>query len=722
MKRTLKVTFSLVLLFLVGLFLTPVNVIFAEEKVETSEYASYQEKEILEKNDLSYGIEHIKVSALSTANRCNNQSNTTLSPQVVNILSVPSRQDVRVVCYTYPKSNGWTKQTLTNCVKSFENTHPGWVVIAGVNGDFYDINGKDKALPYHTTGSLMTDGELLRTVESKSIGYKNDGSMNSFASTEKLSFTSYHILTIYDEEDNVIGSFQVDKLNSQPIEGEIAVYYTHRKNVSDENGTTAELVSVDVPKNNSYIIQMPERCLPTISEVYAKGNISSTNEEMTLSFGQFAIVTSNEEVTKMLKVGTKVRVQKGVSGDLADCNQIQAVGSTLMKNGEISTDNSDGMRYDRHPRTFVGVKEDGTLMFFTVDGRQLPENMYGMTQDEEGVVMKYYGCYEGYNIDGGGSTTIGIRNENGEFVVKNSPSDGRERSNSNFILITVPELKLDFSEQSDTSVKLSYGNLSKGISISNVKVTIDSVTKEMNNQEFVFDGLKPETEYKIDYQYDISYGGKTQTKVGAPLTFKTGKLAPSVYDSSFDIVKGKIKYKFSIKDDSNIISMVSFSVDSKLEFIDNYIGNTFEYNVNDLKNIMGKVTINYNVESEPNRSGKITETIKWYPMNISEKNVCQEKLSNIVNEVNQQLGELSKEEMVAKIFEAQEEIANGIGHNWKDATTEAPKTCTVCGTIEGEKLPTTKNNCKGCKKSSVGVILSGISLLCVSIYVIRKKK
>lgn len=513
MKRTLKVTFSLVLLFLVGLFFYPVNVIFAEEKVETSEYASYQEKEILEKNDLSYGIEHIKVSALSTANRCNNQSNTTLSPQVVNILSVPSRQDVRVVCYTYPKSNGWTKQTLTNCVKNFENTHPGWVVIAGVNGDFYDINGKDKALPYHTTGSLMTDGELLRTVESKSIGYKNDGSANSFVSSEKLSFTAYHILTIYDAEDNVIGSFQVNTLNSQPVEDEIAVYYTYKKNVSDENDvTTAELVSVDVPENNSYIIQMPERCLPTTSEVYAKGNISSTNEKMTLSFGQFAIVTSNEEVTKMLKVGTKVRVQKGVTGDLADCNQIQAVGSTLMKDGEISTDNSDGMRFDRHPRTFVGVKEDGTLMFFTIDGRQLPENMYGMTQDEEGVVMKYYGCYEGYNIDGGGSTTIGIRNENGEFVVKNSPSDGRERSNSNFILITVPELKLDFSEQSDTSVKLSYGKLSKGIGVSNVKVTIDSVTKEMKGQEFVFDGLKPETEYKINYQYDISYGGKHKPK------------------------------------------------------------------------------------------------------------------------------------------------------------------------------------------------------------------
>ena len=32
------------------------------------------------------------------------------------------------------------------------------------------------------------------------------------------------------------------------------------------------------------------------------------------------------------------------------------------------------------------------------------------------------------------------------------------------------------------------------------------------------------------------------------------------------------------------------------------------------------------------------------------------------------------------------------GHNWKPATTEAPKTCTTCGTTEGEKLPSTTYN------------------------------
>ena len=32
---------------------------------------------------------------------------------------------------------------------------------------------------------------------------------------------------------------------------------------------------------------------------------------------------------------------------------------------------------------------------------------------------------------------------------------------------------------------------------------------------------------------------------------------------------------------------------------------------------------------------------------------------------------------------------DALGHSWKDATTSAPKTCTTCGTTEGDKLPST---------------------------------
>ncbi len=791
MKRTLKLIVSLFLLFLVSFTLKPAYYLHAETKIVTSDYATYQESEQIENNDLGYGIEHLKVNALSTANRCNNQSDTTLSPQVVNVLTVPSRSDVRIVNYTYPNASGWTKQTLTKCVENFENTHPGWIVIAGVNGDFYDINGNDKALPYHTTGSMMSDGELLRVVESKSIGFTNDGSNHSFISTDKLLFSDYHILTIYDELDNEIGNFQIDTLNSDPGENGIAIYYSYRTNVSDASGNqTAVLTQIDVPSINSYIINNPERCLPTDQVLYAKGEISKINEEMTLRFGQFAIVSSNAELVKLLSVGTKVRVQKVVMDEMASCNQIQAVGSTLMKNGEISTDNSDGMRVDRHPRTCIGVKEDGTLMFFVVDGRQTSTGMYGMTQDEQGVMMKYYGCYEGYNIDGGGSTTMGIRKENGEFVIMNSPSDGKERLNANFLLITVPELSLNFSEQSDTSVKVSYGEISKGISIENLYVTIGGITKEMTGRELLFTDLTPETNYQIEYTYDITYNEITNSKLGRTLTFKTGKLAPRVINSSFDIDEEKITYHFSIEDANSLISLITFKSANAIEFIDELNNNIFEYNLSTLKSLEAKLTINYITESEPNRSATIVELIKWYPSNVNQDSYCsgkKEEIENIINEVNQQLSILSKEECIQSILAAKKrigELANhtpmneatcinasicsicgqviqsSLGHeesewiidtqascttegkqhkecircgetleeqsipqkehSWQEATTKRPKTCSVCGLTEGEKLEEEKK--KGCKKTTISIILSSIAILCTSIYIMRKRR
>ena len=67
-----------------------------------------------------------------------------------------------------------------------------------------------------------------------------------------------------------------------------------------------------------------------------------------------------------------------------------------------------------------------------------------------------------------------------------------------------------------------------------------------------------------------------------------------------------------------------------------------------------------------------------------------------------------------KVLEEQTKI-NKADHAWIDATKKAPKTCSVCGETEGEKL-------KGCKKASVVTILSMVSLLATSLVLLRKKR
>ena len=84
----------------------------------------------------------------------------------------------------------------------------------------------------------------------------------------------------------------------------------------------------------------------------------------------------------------------------------------------------------RHPRTAVGFSKDSTKLFFTVvDGRQ--SSSVGMSLPELSTFMISVGCYQAINLDGGGSTTLMVRNK-----TMNSPSDlTGQRAVGNVILL-----------------------------------------------------------------------------------------------------------------------------------------------------------------------------------------------------------------------------------------------------------------------------------------------
>ena len=92
----------------------------------------------------------------------------------------------------------------------------------------------------------------------------------------------------------------------------------------------------------------------------------------------------------------------------------------------------------RHNRTALGIRPDGTVILFTVDGRT--KQSAGMTLDELAKTMLMLGCTNAMNLDGGGSTTMYVRGRaNGGIV--NYPSDNKrfdhqgERSVSNILMV-----------------------------------------------------------------------------------------------------------------------------------------------------------------------------------------------------------------------------------------------------------------------------------------------
>lgn len=90
-----------------------------------------------------------------------------------------------------------------------------------------------------------------------------------------------------------------------------------------------------------------------------------------------------------------------------------------------------------HPRTAVGYSRNGKFLYIVVvDGRQ-PFYSQGITLMELAKLMIDLGAHDAMNLDGGGSSTLVIRGEDGQARVLNSPIDlyipGRERPIGNHL-------------------------------------------------------------------------------------------------------------------------------------------------------------------------------------------------------------------------------------------------------------------------------------------------
>lgn len=111
--------------------------------------------------------------------------------------------------------------------------------------------------------------------------------------------------------------------------------------------------------------------------------------------------------------------------------------SSIRLEPDRDTDFFDG----RHPRTALGVKADGTVLLVVVDGRTSAG--VGMTLTALAQHMIHLGAVDAVNLDGGGSTSLWLRDQSINGVV-NHPSDNGtadhfgERAVSDILMVFAP--------------------------------------------------------------------------------------------------------------------------------------------------------------------------------------------------------------------------------------------------------------------------------------------
>ena len=507
MKKTflfIRRTFILTLfamLFVVGLFNSGLYV-----NAASTCNADYQQIKVLNSVSLDYGLKYRSVQGTSRYTL-----NGSYVDQVCNYIEIPSNEGLLITSWSNFQTDAWKMSHVDAVAKNFEATHPGYKVIAITNGDFYDINGTGN-FPYSSTGTLISDGNHYKTTPTRSTGYKvvsftNDGTENSLISYDQseIAVKELPTLSVYDNDGNIIKNIDINKVNEAPGEGEIAVYFgTFTKKVYNE-------ITTDKNAGKTFTVKEPVYCLPnSVKDFYGLGVIGSLNGG-TLKRGEFAICSNNSEVDALLAEGVTIRVQYDWEGEVSNIQNALNAGTQILVNGEApsNVNSADGSRMSaRHPRTAIGVKEDGTIILMVNDGRQESIGRYGSYGNELAAMMKHYGCVNAFNLDGGGSSIMYYR-DGDKFVLANKYSDASERSISNTVVVAVkePELEVTYdsigSKEVNVSIKVLNNN---NHNLNNMLIRVGSKVAEVVDGKATITGLTPLTKYELIVGYELPNG------------------------------------------------------------------------------------------------------------------------------------------------------------------------------------------------------------------------
>lgn len=106
--------------------------------------------------------------------------------------------------------------------------------------------------------------------------------------------------------------------------------------------------------------------------------------------------------------------------------EVITTGPLLIKAGKPENLLKSSFYTTRHPRTAIIKKSNGTIIFMTIDGRAAESS--GVSLEELTFISRWLGAVDAINLDGGGSTTMFVKDKNSTGVV-NHPCDNKKFDN-----------------------------------------------------------------------------------------------------------------------------------------------------------------------------------------------------------------------------------------------------------------------------------------------------
>ena len=370
--------------------------------------------------------------------------------------------------------------------KAFEASHPDYQVLAAVNGDFFNTATGEPEEP------MIQDGHMLKAYLLSDMTGRGMVGVNANTGT-----VVYHTVGAayksagYGVEYKFNGAYQVRvySADESKIEVSYASSLANSPTATEISFTTSDYGKGDYEGKKVYVVELEKYRKDTGSHnqdartdayYYAYGKITEAidgTKNMKPEAGKAYIAVANDTQAPKLVIGAYVECQRTLQGAWENVSNAVGFKQQLMADGNILFENmysryhhslkggsSSGYKeaadyycdcgssksrdekwtedlYD-YPmcwksRTAIGFKANGECVMMTIDKSN--EGKWGATYVEIASQLKALGCVNAFLLDGGGSSTMVIR-QGDELVTayagENQPN-GRKVANA--VIIAVPK-------------------------------------------------------------------------------------------------------------------------------------------------------------------------------------------------------------------------------------------------------------------------------------------
>ena len=519
MKRKLKITYLIFMMLVMafGLFS-----LISTNKVKASNMLSEHMEAITEREekDLIGGVKLYKQSVRSYWDGISDKTMAGykgLIDSTVQWVNLPgANEEVKIVTWSQGSEHGFKSSTVRYTAEHYEETHPGWIVVAAVNGDFFEINSTYEAL-----GLMVQDGDVIRahqqaqysTPENSDgvIGWDDDN--NFYVGYPQISTTL--TLQIRDENGKYTKKYPITNVNG-PVSNTGITLVT-------KDCTTG----IDFTGSTVYVGKYELNRISNAGKIFVKGNITECFTDLgskRVELGSFYLASKDGSLDNISLDNAYVRCQYDIEGEWSNVTSAIRYYHILLMGGKHMYyqdyyNYKDSYGLSDKARCVIGVKEDGSTVMMVADGRGkgTGTNKYSdsMSYFQIAEMMRIAGCKDVYQMDGGGSATLIVRNDNGGFDVINRPSDGSERSIGNAILFVMrdPGLSIDIKNNTRSSITIVKKETSVSSLLEDIKITVDGKTHSMAEDLLVIEGLKESTEYLVTFSYVLPHYNDPNKKI-----------------------------------------------------------------------------------------------------------------------------------------------------------------------------------------------------------------